>query len=269
VSATPGEFEVAAAGGQVVEQIVRPTGLLDPAMEVRPARTQVEDVLPEIRRCVERKERVLVATLTKRMAEDLTEFLREQGVSAAYLHADIDTLERMELLHALREGRHDVLVGINLLREGLDLPEVSLVAVLDADKEGFLRGARSLIQVSGRAARNVNGKVILYADVTTGSMAAALAESTRRRGIQEEHNRVHGIVPRTIVKPLMPMPRTGLADRAKAGDGAAADWNEDVILKEIEALRRQMKEAAKRLEFERAGELRDAIQTLQELIVKA
>jgi excinuclease ABC subunit B len=269
VSATPGEFEVAAAGGLVVEQIVRPTGLLDPAMEVRPARTQVEDVLPEIRRCIERKERVLVATLTKRMAEDLTEFLREQGVSAAYLHADIDTLERMELLHALREGRHDVLVGINLLREGLDLPEVSLVAVLDADKEGFLRGARSLIQVSGRAARNVNGKVILYADVTTGSMAAALAESTRRRGIQEEHNRVHGIVPRTIVKPLMPMPRTGLADRAKAGDGAAADWNEDVILKEIEALRRQMKEAAKRLEFERAGELRDAIQTLQELIVKA
>jgi len=269
ISATPGEFEVAAAGGSVVEQIVRPTGLLDPIMEVRPARTQVEDLLPEIRERTARRQRVLVATLTKRMAEDLTEFLREQGILAAYLHADIDTLERMELLHALREGRYDVLVGINLLREGLDLPEVSLVAVLDADKEGFLRGERSLIQVSGRAARNLDGKVILYADTVTTSMAAALAEADRRRRIQEAYNRTHGIVPRSVVKPLLPMPRTGLAERAKRTDGDALDWNVDVILKEIEALRRQMKEAAKRLEFERAGELRDAIQTLQELIVKA
>ncbi|MBM4353413.1 MAG: excinuclease ABC subunit UvrB [Deltaproteobacteria bacterium] len=269
ISATPGEFEVAAAGGSVVEQIVRPTGLLDPIMDVRPARTQVEDLLPEIRERTARRQRVLVATLTKRMAEDLTEFLREQGILAAYLHADIDTLERMELLHALREGRYDVLVGINLLREGLDLPEVSLVAVLDADKEGFLRGERSLIQVSGRAARNLDGKVILYADTVTTSMAAALAEADRRRRIQEAYNRTHGIVPRSVVKPLLPMPRTGLAERAKRTDGDALDWNVDVILKEIEALRRQMKEAAKRLEFERAGELRDAIQTLQELIVKA
>ncbi len=269
ISATPGDFEVRSASGRVVEQIVRPTGLLDPVMEVRPARTQVEDLLPEIRLRVEKKQRVLVATLTKRMAEDLTEFLREQGISAAYLHADIDTLERMELLHALREGRFDVLVGINLLREGLDLPEVSLVTVLDADKEGFLRGERSLIQVSGRAARNVDGKVILYADHVTGSMAAALAEADRRRRIQEAHNQAHGIIPRTVSKPLMPMPRTGLADRAASGGDREADWNEDVILKEIEALRRQMKESAKRLEFERAAELRDAIQTLQELIVKS
>jgi excinuclease ABC subunit B len=267
ISATPGDWEMAQAGEAVVEQIVRPTGLLDPTMEVRPARSQVEDLLPELKARVARKERVLVATLTKRMAEDLTEFLREQGVSAAYLHSDIDTLERLELLFALRSGKYDVLVGINLLREGLDLPEVSLVAVLDADKEGFLRAERSLIQVAGRAARHAAGCVILYADKRTGSIDRAIAETDRRRTIQLAHNLEHGIVPRTIQKPLVPMPRLGEKPKEKRGRGKG-QWRSEALEDEISRLRRDMREAARKLEFEAAAKIRDQIAELQELLLK-
>ena len=269
ISATPGDWELALAGDGVAEQIVRPTGLLDPVIEVRPAVTQVENLLPELKARAERGQRSLVATLTKRMAEDLTEFIREQGVSAAYLHSDIDTLERMELLHALRAGEYDVLVGINLLREGLDLPEVSLVAVLDADKEGFLRAERSLIQVSGRAARNVEGLVLFYADRMTGSMQRALDESTRRRVRQTAHNKKHGITPRTIEKPLMPMPR--LADKPKGARQRAEKeaWRADIIEGEIASLTKEMKKAARALDFERAADLRDAISELTTLLMQA
>jgi excinuclease ABC subunit B len=266
-SATPGEWELKQAGSAVVEQIVRPTGLLDPVMEIRPARTQVDDLLPEIKKRVERKERVLVGTLTKRMAEDLTEYLREQGVSAAYLHSDIDTLERLELLYTLRSGKYDVLVGINLLREGLDLPEVSLVAVLDADKEGFLRAERSLIQLAGRAARNVGGRVILYADKKTGSMERAMAETERRREIQHAYNIEHGITPKTIQKPLLSMPRIGDKKKEKKGRGRG-NWKADSVEDEIGRLRKQMREAAKKLEFEAAARLRDSIAELQEMLLK-
>src|SRR5215510_6372010 len=199
VSATPGPYELQRAG-QVVEQLVRPTGLVDPEVEVRPVRTQVDDVLSEIKICVERGERVLVTTLTKRMSEDLTEYLDEHGVKVRYLHSDIDTVERMEIIRDLRLGKFDVLVGINLLREGLDMPEVSLVAILDADKEGFLRSENSLIQTIGRAARHINGRAILYADHKTGSIESALEETTRRRTVQLEYNVKHGITPRGIVK---------------------------------------------------------------------
>ena len=267
ISATPGDWELSNSDAQVVELIVRPTGLVDPVMHIRPATTQVEDLLPEIWARVKKKERVLVATLTKRMAEDLTEYLREQGISAAYLHADIDTLERVELLYALREGKYDVMVGINLLREGLDLPEVSLVAVLDADKEGFLRAERSLIQVAGRAARNLQGTVILYADDTTRSMRLAIEETDRRRGIQEKYNAQHGIVPRSIEKKLMPMPRLGA--KAAATLRGQGGWKREVLERELARLRKEMKESAKRLEFERAAELRDQIASLHEALVKA
>jgi len=266
-SATPGEWELKQAGSAVVEQIVRPTGLLDPVMEIRPARTQVDDLLPEIKTRIERKERVLVGTLTKRMAEDLTEYLREQGISAAYLHSDIDTLERLELLYTLRSGKYDVLVGINLLREGLDLPEVSLVAVLDADKEGFLRAERSLIQVAGRAARNVGGRVILYADKMTGSIERAMSETDRRREIQEAYNQEHGITPKTIQKPLLSMPRIGDKKKEKKGRGRG-NWKADSLEDEIGRLRKQMREAAKKLEFEAAARLRDSIAELQEMLLK-
>ena len=265
-SATPGEWELKRAGAGVVEQIVRPTGLLDPVMEIRPARTQVDDLLPEIKARVKRKERVLVGTLTKRMAEDMTEFLREQGISAAYLHSDIDTLERLELLYTLRSGKYDVLVGINLLREGLDLPEVSLVAVLDADKEGFLRAERSLIQVAGRAARNVRGLVILYADKITGSIERAMSETVRRRAIQHAYNIDHDIRPTTIVKPLLSMPRIG--EKKKEKRGRKGDWRSDSLEDEIGRLRKKMREAAKQLEFEAAARLRDSIAELQELLLK-
>jgi len=267
VSATPGDWEMGQASGHVHELLVRPTGLVDPRMEVRPAVNQVEDLLPEIRSRVQRKQRVLVATLTKRMAEDLTEFLRENGINAAYLHADIDTLERVELLYALRQGKHDVLVGINLLREGLDLPEVGLVAVLDADKEGFLRAYRSLIQVAGRAARNADGTVLLYADRETDSIRKAMQETNRRRVVQEEHNRVHGITPRSIEKPLLAMPRLGDAKAPKGAKGEG--WRGDLIEVEIVRLRREMREAAKALEFEKAAELRDRIAELTRMLVES
>lgn len=267
VSATPGDWELEKVQGRVVEQIVRPTGLLDPVIEVRPATNQVEDVLGEVQKRIALKQRSLVATLTKRMAEDLTEFLREHGISAAYMHADVETLERVELLHALRSGKFDVLVGINLLREGLDLPEVSLVAVLDADKEGFLRATRSLIQVSGRAARHLDGTVLLYADRMTDSIKATLAESNRRRVIQEAYNKQHGISPASIVKALTPPTRPAPEPTPRHAKEAQV-WKREAMEAQIAVLRKQMQKAARDLEFEEAARLRDEIARLQQILIE-
>ena len=267
VSATPGAYELRRAAGHVVEQIVRPTGLLDPRVEVRPATGQVDDLLGEIRRRADCGERVLVTTLTKRMAEDLTEYYTELGVRVRYLHSDIDALERMEIIRELRLGKFDVLVGINLLREGLDLPEVSLVAILDADKEGYLRSETSLIQTAGRAARHVNGTVLLYADQTTGSMRNAIGEMNRRRVIQEAYNRREGITPTSIRKEIPePILAAYEADYSTVPIVAepAETVNPDELPALIESLRRQMKEAAQRLAFEEAARLRDRIKTLSE-----
>ncbi len=274
VSATPGPYEAEHAG-QVAEQLVRPTGLLDPEVEVRPARTQVDDLLGEIRVCVARDERVLVTTLTKRMAEDLTEYLREHGVRVRYLHSDIDTVERVEIIRDLRLGEFDVLVGINLLREGLDMPEVALVAILDADKEGFLRSERSLIQTIGRAARNLRGKAILYADAITDSIRRALGETERRRAKQADFNARHGIVPQGVRKAVADIlegavPGAGaVAARAArlrvaepAGEYAALSSAQ--AAKQIKALEAAMYRHARELEFEQAARLRDAIQRLRQ-----
>ncbi len=269
VSATPGPYELQKAGPHLVEQIIRPTGLMDPRIEVRPAETQVEDLVAEIKRCVARQERVLVCTLTKRMAEELTEYLAELGIKVRYLHSDIKTLERARLIRDLRRGVFDVLVGINLLREGLDLPEVSLVAVLDADKEGFLRSERSLIQISGRAARNVNGLVIFYAQEITPSMRKALEETNRRRKLQEEYNRRHGIVPQSITKGL----EDALATFYEGSD--FVDLTQVLSTKEFQDLEdlkraikqteKEMRQAAKNLEFEKAAALRDQLFQLRNL----
>jgi excinuclease ABC subunit B len=263
VSATPGPYELSVAE-QVVEQIVRPTGLLDPAVEVQPTRGQIEHLLGQIKDRVARNQRVLVTTLTKRMAEDLTEFLREHGVRVRYLHSDIDTLERMAILRDLRLGEFDVLVGINLLREGLDLPEVGLVAILDADKEGYLRSETSLVQTIGRAARNVEGHVIMYADHVTDSMARAIAETERRRRIQAEYNAVHGIVPVSVTKAV----RDVIAATTQAADAALAkkplkDLSARERVKMMNQLRKEMKEAARNWEFERAAALRDLLMELE------
>ena len=267
VSATPGPYELSKAGGVVVEQVIRPTGLMDPPILVRPVRGQVDDLLTEIRARVERRQRVLVTTLTKRMAEDLTAYYQELGVKVRYLHSDIDTLERVEILRDLRRGAFDVLVGINLLREGLDLPEVSLVAILDADKEGFLRSAGSLIQTSGRAARHVDGQVIMYADTMTESMKSAMAETTRRRSLQAAYNEAHGITPESVVRQIddvlssvyerdyssVPIPReTREVFRTQAELDA-----------EIARLDREMKSAAANLDFERAATIRDRLKALR------
>ena len=265
VSATPGDYELETCGGVVTEQIIRPTGLVDPPIDVRPVRGQVDDLLAEIRERAARDERVLVTTLTKRMAEDLAEYFQSVGVRVRYMHADIDTIERMEILRTLRLGRIDVLVGINLLREGLDLPEVSLVAILDADKEGFLRNARSLIQTVGRAARNANGRAILYADTVTGSMRVCLDETERRRRVQIAHNEKHGIVPKTIRKSVEEIERaTRVADArekpvAKVAEpmpGYADEVDSEAFMKIIEE---EMAKAAESLDFERAAMLRDQL----------
>jgi len=268
VSATPGEWEIRQARGRVVEQLIRPTGLTDPEVIVRPARHQVDDLLEEIRKRVAATERVLVTTLTKKMAEDLTDYLQEVGVRVRYIHSDIETIERVDIIRDLRRGEFDVLVGINLLREGLDLPEVSLVAILDADKEGYLRSERSLIQTIGRAARNVNGTVLMYADAVTDSMRKALDETNRRRAVQQEYNRVHGITPQTIRKAIAePLAAVCEADYltvpvAEEEDELAALAPAE-LAQRVSALRREMREAAKQLEFERAAEIRDRIKTLE------
>ena len=241
------------------QQIIRPTGLLDPEVEVRPVKGQVDDLLTEIRARTQKGERVLVTTLTKKMAEDLSEYLISADVKCRYMHHDIDAMERMELIRDLRKGTIDVLVGINLLREGLDLPEVSLVAILDADKEGFLRSETSLVQTIGRAARHVNGRVIMYADKMTGSMERAITETNRRRGIQKEYNEKHGIIPKSIVKEL----RDPIAITSAVTEQAdPKKMSESQKKKQIEALTKQMKEAAKVLDFETAAALRDRIKRL-------
>ena len=276
ISATPGPFELERCAGAVVEQVVRPTGLVDPETEVRPARQQVDDLLGEIRERVQAQERVLVTTLTKRMAEDLTEFLAENGVRVRYLHADIDTVERVEIIRDLRLGTFDVLVGINLLREGLDLPEVSLVAILDADKEGFLRSERSLIQTIGRAARHLRGKAILYADQVTASMRRALDETERRRDKQRRHNLAHGITPRGIHKavadilegayPGAPLPAAQYAQVAEETVAYARE-TPAALAKKIRQLEQAMQRHARDLEFEQAARLRDEIQHLRQVML--
>jgi excinuclease ABC subunit B len=274
VSATPGDYELEKCGGVVVEQIIRPTGLMDPEIEVRPVKNQIDDLIAEIRERVLRHERVLVTTLTKRMAEDLADYLAQMDIRVRYMHSEIDALERVEILRDLRLAEFDVLVGINLLREGLDLPEVSLVAVLDADKEGFLRSERSLFQIAGRAARNVRGKVIFYADTITGSMQRVIEETNRRRRAQQEYNEKHGIQPRTVYKTTEQiMESTRVADVRANKWGAerkpvleGIDWKKLSPMEREEALERlehEMLEAAKRLEFERAAEIRDEIERLQ------
>jgi len=269
VSATPGPFELERTGGVVTEQLIRPTGLLDPEIDVRPARGQVDDLLGEIRKVIERRERVLVTTLTKRMAEELTQYLADLGIRVRYLHSDIETLERIEIVTALRRGEFDVLVGINLLREGLDLPEVSLVAILDADKEGFLRSETSLIQTSGRAARNLHGRVILFADRESAAIRRTIEETGRRRERQEAYNREHGIEPQTILKdihsPLVAMANLDYPQEIRPHLLEVADREEIPLAERIAKLEKAMKAAAKRLEFEEAAELRDKLRELREL----
>ena len=271
VSATPTDYEIEKSEGVVVEQIIRPTGLLDPRIETRGVGNQVDDLLGEIRKRVEREERVLVTTLTKRMAEDLTEYYTELGVKVKYLHSDIDTLERVQIIYDLRRGDFDVLVGINLLREGLDIPEVSLVAILDADKEGFLRSTRSLIQTMGRAARNQNGTVILYADRITKSIAEATKITTDRRKVQEEYNAKHGIVPTSTKRELVQLNnQTGEGSTKKSRRQRGAPTQIDIqnpkeLRQAIAKLRAEMKEAAKNMEFERAAELRDRARELENI----
>jgi excinuclease ABC subunit B len=266
VSATPGPYELSKAGGVVVEQVIRPTGLMDPPIDVRPVRGQVDDLLKEIRERAERKERVLVTTLTKRMAEDLTTYYQELGVKVRYLHSDIDTLERIEILRDLRRGAFDVLVGINLLREGLDLPEVSLVAILDADKEGFLRSSGSLIQTSGRAARNVNGRVIMYADTMTDSMKSAIGETDRRRALQAAYNEEHGITPESVVRAIEDV-MSSVYERDYATppvrEAAQMFRTQAELDAEIARLEREMKSAAANLDFERAAAIRDTLKSLR------
>ncbi len=267
VSATPGPYELTKSAGVVVEQIIRPTGLVDPEVEIRPVKGQIDDLLHEIRDRVKKGERVLVTTLTKRMAEDLAEYYAEVGVRCRYMHSEIETLERIKLLRDLRKGEYDVLIGINLLREGLDLPEVSLVAVLDADKEGFLRSSGSLIQTIGRCARNVNGRAILYADRRTDSMQRAMDETDRRRAIQKAYNQEHGIIPETVIRPVA-MSLAGIAesdyvDLTHEAEGLPEFKSQDELDAYIAKLESNMREAAKKFEFEKAAKLRDTVRELR------
>lgn len=266
-SATPGDYELEKCNHEVVEQVIRPTGLLDPCIEVRPTNGQIDDIIFEIKKRVNKNERVMIVTLTIKMAEDLTTFLKEQGIKVAYLHNETKTLERTEIIYQLRKGKYDVLVGINLLREGLDIPEVSLICILDADKEGFLRSTRSLIQIIGRAARNVNGKVLMYADSTSDSMKEAIEETNRRRSIQEAYNEKYGIVPTSIVKEIRP-PLSNSEDETKK----IINFNEKTSRKEMESkindIQKQMMAAAKSYDFERAAELRDILFELKATLNK-
>lgn len=278
VSATPSDYELEMSGGVIVEQIIRPTGLLDPEIEVRPIKGQIDDLIEEIRKRVEQKERTLVTTLTKKMAEDLSDYLDKIGIQVRYIHSDIDSLERVEILRDLRLGEFDVLVGVNLLREGLDLPEVSLVAIIDADKEGFLRSERSLMQTAGRTARNVNGKVIMYADIITESMRKTINETNRRRKLQQEYNERNGIVPATIYKSMEDiLSSTSLAEMRKKEEKETYTFSKvaEPILKYmskeqkedlIEQLTEEMHKAAKDLEFEKAANLRDEINKLKKMV---
>ena len=271
VSATPGDYELEKAGVHVVEQIIRPTGLMDPKIEVRPAKHQIDDLVAEIKKRIERNERVLVCTLTKRMAEELTEYLSDLGFKVRYLHSDIKTLERARLIRDLRRGVFQVLVGINLLREGLDLPEVSLVAILDADKEGFLRSERSLIQIAGRAARNIHGTVIFYADSLTESMRRAIEETNRRRQLQEDYNRRHGITPQSVKKDLEDaLARFYEGDYVELEPLVEEESFEDIdqLRKAIKKTEKEMKDAAQKLEFEKAAALRDRLFHLKQLFLK-
>jgi excinuclease ABC subunit B len=268
VSATPGPYELTKSAGVVIEQIIRPTGLVDPPVDIRPVKGQIDDLLHEIRQRVARGERVLVTTLTKRMSEDLAEYYSEVGVKCRYLHSEIETLERIKILRDLRKGEFDVLIGINLLREGLDLPEVSLVAILDADKEGFLRSSGSLIQTIGRCARNLNGRAILYADRMTDSMKKAMDETNRRRAIQEAYNVENGITPESIIRPLdMTLVRIIEADYADLTGGEVEGIPEFKTQEELDVyigkLESDMREAAKRFEFEKAAKLRDMVKELR------
>ena len=267
VSATPAAYEMQKSRGKIVEQLIRPTGLIDPAIEIRPATHQVDDLLGEVKKQIEKKERTLVTTLTKRMAEDLTDYYANLGLRVRYLHSDIDTLERVEIIRDLRLGTFDILIGINLLREGLDLPEVSLVAILDADKEGFLRSERSLIQTCGRTARNVFGRVIMYAETTTDSMKRAIDETNRRRKLQKEYNHKHGITPESIKKSVQDIVGSIFESDYFTVSVTAEDGQEYVsngdISKQVKKLQKEMKKAAKDLEFERAAELRDEIIKLE------
>jgi excinuclease ABC subunit B len=275
VSATPAAYEQQRAS-KVVEQVVRPTGLVDPEVEVRPATHQVDDVLGEIRIRVEKNERVLITTLTKRMAEQLTDYLSDNGVKVRYLHSDVDTVERVEILRDLRLGAFDVLVGINLLREGLDIPEVSLVAILDADKEGFLRAERSLIQTIGRAARNLNGRAILYADRITDSMRKAMDETERRRRRQVEFNQTHGITPRGVIKRVRDLIDGVYSEKSGQDEGkldaqalAFEDMSEKDLAREVKRLEKAMLEHAKNLEFEKAARVRDQLARLKQQVLGA
>jgi excinuclease ABC subunit B len=281
VSATPSEYELRKSEGIVVEQIIRPTGLLDPLIDVRPSRNQVDDLLEEIDERVKKNERVLVTTLTKRMAEELTKYMDRASVKCRYIHSEVDTLDRVEILRELRLGVFDVLVGVNLLREGLDLPEVSLVAILDADKEGFLRNQRSLVQTIGRAARNENGRVIMYADKITESMQTAIDETNRRRQIQMDYNKANGITPKTIIRSKESiLGQTKVADSKRstrnyyveneettlAADPVVAYLSNDELLKMTERTKKAMEKAAKELEFIEAAKLRDEYLALQKMI---
>lgn len=279
VSATPSQYEIEKCDGEIAEQVVRPTGLLDPEVEVRPVGTQVDDLLSQIGKRIKVNERVLVTTLTKRMSEDLSEYLDEHGIKVRYLHSDIDTVERVEIIRDLRLGVFDVLVGINLLREGLDMPEVSLVCILDADKEGFLRSERSLIQTMGRAARNINGKVILYADRITKSMAAAMGETDRRRKMQHQYNLDNGITPTGVVKKITDVMDVGERDKGILGDYSSLNVAENgakyvvqdaaSLSHQIDALEKQMHEHARNLEFEQAAAVRDQVLKLRDAFIKA